>query len=73
MGNKIHNLASIITNSFKVDTEAIEKLRLILEQQNERQVSFDEADDVARSLVTVMETLANGRLITTGEKIDGQK
>jgi hypothetical protein len=73
MGNKIHNLASIITNSFKVDTEAIEKLRLILEEQNERQVSFDEADDVARSLVTVMETLANGRLITTGEKIDGQK
>ena len=73
MGNKIHNLASIITNSFKVDSEAIEKLRLILEEQNERQVSFDEADDVARSLVTVMETLANGRLITTGEKIDGQK
>jgi hypothetical protein len=68
MGDRFHNLVSIMTKSFSVDSEAIEKLRVILEEQNQRMVSFDEADQVARSLITVVETLANGRIITPGDK-----
>lgn len=68
MGETFHNLVSIITKSFKIDNEAIEELRVILEQQNEREVKYDEAEKISRSLVTVLETLANGRTITILEE-----
>lgn len=64
MGETFHNLVSIMTKSFKIDEKAIEELRAILEQQNEREVSYGEAEQISRSLVTVLETLANGRTIT---------
>lgn len=67
MGETFHNLVSVITKSFKIDNEAIEELRVILEQQNEREVKYDEAEKISRSLVTVLETLANGRTITISE------
>ena len=51
-----------------IDNEAIEELRVILEQQNEREVKYDEAEKISRSLVTVLETLANGRTITISEE-----
>lgn len=68
MGETFHNLVSVITKSFKIDNEAIEELRVILEQQNEREVKYDEAEKISRSLVTVLETLANGRTITISEE-----
>lgn len=64
MGETFHNLVSIMTKSFIIDNEAIEELRVILEQQNEREIKYDEAEQIGRSLVTVLETLANGRTIT---------
>ncbi len=67
MGEQFHNLVSIITKSFKIDYEAIEELRVILEKQNEREFKYDEAEQIGRSLITVLETLANGRAITIGE------
>lgn len=60
---KFHNIISIFTTSFTVDEAAIEELRVILEKQNNREVSHDEAEKVGRDLITVMETLANGRVI----------
>ena len=65
MGETFHNLVSIMTKSFKIDEKAIEELRVILEQQNEREVSYVEAEQISRSLITVLETLANGRTITS--------
>ena len=60
---KFHNIISIFTTSFTVDEAAIEELRVILEKQNNREVSHDEAEKVGRDLITAMETLANGRVI----------
>jgi len=72
MGEQFHNLVSIITKSFKIDYEAIEELRVILEKQNEREFKYDEAEQIGRSLITILETLANGRAITTQkDKDDG--
>ena len=62
-----------MTKSFKIDNEAIEELRVILEQQNEREIKYDEAEQIGRSLVTVLETLANGRTITASkDELDGR-
>ena len=73
MGETFHNLVSIMTKSFKIDNEAIEELRVILEQQNEREIKYDEAEQIGRSLVTVLETLANGRTITISkDESDGK-
>lgn len=60
---KFHNIISIFTTSFTVDNEAVEELRLILEKERNREVSHDEAEKIGRDLVTVMEALANGRVI----------
>ena len=61
--SKFHNFVGIITESFRVDNEAIEELRIILERENQRIVTYEEAEAVGRSLITVVETLANGRTI----------
>lgn len=58
-----HNVVAILTKQFKVDTEAIEDLRIILEKQQNREVTIEEAETVGRSLINVVETLANGRTI----------
>lgn len=68
MNGSFHNLVSIITKSFKIDDEAIEELRHILSEQNNRDMSFDEAEQIGRSLVTVYETLANGRTIIASKR-----
>lgn len=60
---KFHNIISIFTTSFTVDNDAVEELRLILEKEKNREVSHDEAEKIGRDLITVMETLANGRVI----------
>lgn len=70
MGEQFHNLVSIITKSFKIDYEAIEELRVILEKQNECEFKYDEAEQVGRSLVAILETLANGRRITISKDND---
>lgn len=70
MGETFHNIASIITKSFIIDNEAIEELRIILKEQNEREVSSDEAEKIGRSLITVVEALANGRTITANRNSD---
>jgi hypothetical protein len=62
---KFHNIISIFTTSFTVDNEAVEELRLILEKEKNREVSHDEAEKIGRDLVTVMEALANGRVIVS--------
>ncbi len=61
--NKFHNLASIFTSSFRVNDQDIEELRVILEREQKRKVTPEEADEVSRGLITVLETLANGRKI----------
>jgi len=74
MSEAFHNLVSIITKSFKIDDKAIEELRIILSEQNAREVSHDEAEEIGRSLVTVIETLANGRtIITNRSSNDGRE
>jgi hypothetical protein len=60
---KFHNIISIFTTSFTVDNEAVEELRLILEKEKNREVSHDEAEKIGRDLITIMEALANGRVI----------
>ena len=68
---KFHNLASIFTSSFRVNDEDIEELRLILERERKRTVTFEEAEEVGKGLVTVLEALANGRRIVArkGDKL----
>lgn len=61
--DKFHNLASIFTSSFRVNDQDIEELRAILEREQKRKVTPEEADEVGRGLITVLETLANGRKI----------
>jgi len=61
--DKFHNLASIFTSSFQVNDQDIEELRAILEREQKRKVTPVEADEVGRGLITVLETLANGRKI----------
>lgn len=59
-----HNVIAILGKQFTVSTEAVEELRVILEKQHNRPVTHQEAEAVGRSLVNVVETLANGRTIT---------
>lgn len=68
---KFHNLVSIFTSSFRVNDEDIEELRLILERERKRTVTFEEAEEVGKGLVTVLEALANGRRIVArkGDKL----
>lgn len=61
--NKFHNIISVLTESFRVNDEAIEELRIILEKQHNRTITTKEAEEVGRDLITVVETLANGRMI----------
>jgi len=63
--DKFHNVIKILTESFRVDDEAIEELRIILEKQHKRTITTEQAEEVGRDLITVVETLANGRMITT--------
>lgn len=58
-----HNVVAILTKQFRVDDAAIEELRVILEKQQEREVTVEEAEAVGRSLISVVEMLANGRTI----------
>ncbi len=65
---KLHNIAAILTQSFRVDYEAIEELRVILEHQNQYPITHDQAEEVGRKLISVIETLANGRSITVNRE-----
>lgn len=69
--DKFHNLASLFTTSFSINNEEIEELRAILEREQKRKVTFEEAEEVGTGLVTLYETLANGRKIIATEKGDG--
>jgi hypothetical protein len=62
-----HNVAAILSKQFRVDNEAVEELRIILEKQHKRTVTHEEAEAVGRSLINVVETLANGRTIVAHE------
>lgn len=62
-----HNITAILSKQFRVDDSAIEELRVILEKQHGREVSKKEAETVGRSLIHVVETLANGRAIVARE------
>jgi len=68
MNETFHNIIKIISKSFKVDEAAINELRTILEEQNKKKISHDEAEKIGRSLITIIETLANGRTITIDRK-----
>jgi len=65
-----HNVIAILSKQFRVDDAAVEELRVILEKQHGREVSKREAEAVGRSLIRVVETLANGRTIVA---IEGDK
>lgn len=67
--DKFHNVIKILTESFRVDDDAIEDLRIILETQHKRPVAQDEAEEIGRDLITLIETLANGRTITSSRKV----
>jgi len=62
-----HNIAAILSKQFRVDDAAVEELRVILEKQHNRKVTSAEAEAVGRSLINVVETLANGRTIVASE------
>lgn len=62
-----HNVAAILSRQFSVDDAAVEELRIILQKQNNRKVSKSEAEAVGRSLINIVETLANGRTIVANE------
>ncbi|MGB3946121.1 MAG: hypothetical protein WBK76_04785 [Candidatus Saccharimonadales bacterium] len=62
-----HNITAILSKQFRVDDSAIEELRVILEKQHGREVNTKEAETVGRSLIHVVETLANGRTIVARE------
>ena len=49
-------------NQSEKDTE-VEALRLILEQEQHRPVTYDEAQEVADSLISFFEVLADGEVI----------
>lgn len=66
--DKFHNLASLFTSSFRVDNQDIEELRAILEREKKRKVTFEEAEEVGKGLITLMETLANGRKIVATKR-----
>lgn len=67
--NKFHNVIKILTESFQVDDEAIEDLRIILVEMHGKDITTEQAEDVGRSLISVVETLANGRtIVSTGVK-----
>lgn len=65
---KFHNLALLFTSSFRVDQQDIEELRIILEREKKRTVTFEQAEEVGKGLVTLLETLANGRKIVSTKK-----
>lgn len=65
---KFHNLASLFASSFSVNSQEIEELRGILEREQKREVSFEEAEEVGKGLITLYETLANGRKIVATQK-----
>lgn len=71
MGKTFHNVIAVLSRSFRIDDEAIEELRVILEEQNGREVSLEEAEKVGRGLVGIAETLANGRTIVAPQGEDG--
>ena len=56
-------MVKILTESFQVDDEAIEDLRMILAEQRGEEVTTEQAENVGRDLISVAETLANGRTI----------
>ena len=62
-----HNVAAILGKQFTVDDAAVEDLRIILEKQNNRKITREEAEAIGRSLINVVETLANGRTIVASE------
>ena len=62
--DKFHNIVKILTESFQVDDEAIEDLRTILAEQRGEEVTTEQAENVGRDLISIVETLANGRTIT---------
>jgi uncharacterized tellurite resistance protein B-like protein len=62
--DKFHNIVKILTESFQVDDEAIEDLRTILAEQRGEEVTTEQAENVGRDLISMVETLANGRTIT---------
>jgi|GEM_PF-1028657 len=64
---------AIATRSFIISEAAIDELRAILERQNDRKISIDEAEKTGRSLITILETLANGRQIVAGKGGYGHK
>lgn len=66
--SKFHNLVSIFTSSFRVNDQDIEVLRSILEREQKRKVTFEEAEEVSKGLITVLETLANGRKIVVNRE-----
>lgn len=59
--DKLYNVVKILTESFTVDDEAIEELRAILEKQETKKISHEQAEAVGRDLITIIEMLANGR------------
>ena len=58
-----NDFIGVISDSFTIDSKAIEELRVILSDINEVYVEYDEAEEIGRSLITILETLANGRKI----------
>ena len=58
-----NDFIGVVSDSFTIDSKAIEELRVILSDLNEVYVEYDEAEEIGRSLITILETLANGRKI----------
>jgi hypothetical protein len=50
-------------NNQSEQSDEVEALRLILEQEQHRPVNYDEAQEVADSLISFFEVLADGEVI----------
>jgi hypothetical protein len=63
---KIQEAKDQLTTVFVPEKERVEKLRLILEAEQNRKVTYDEAYEVGRELISFYQCLAGNKRITKG-------
>lgn len=61
---RIHQVKRHLVDVLDLEHDRIEKLRLILESEQNRNVSFEEAHEIGRDLIGLYECLAGNKKIT---------
>jgi hypothetical protein len=70
---KFRKVKKQLADIFMLDRERVEELRQILELEQKRKISHDEADEVGRELIGLFECLANGRPIVRAKGEDHER